>query len=55
MRALREAGAGVNESCDIHIHVGADQQDVKSLKNHVKKGINIYGSSIEERCGSSLN
>ena len=50
--ALSEAGASVYESCGIHIHVGADQHDVKSLKNLVKKGINIYGLNTEERCGS---
>jgi hypothetical protein len=33
IRALREAGAGVNQSCGIHIHVGADQHDSRSLKN----------------------
>jgi hypothetical protein len=40
IRALREAGAGVNESCGIHIHVGADQHDAKSLKNL----INIFSA-----------
>jgi hypothetical protein len=33
MRRLRAKGAKVNESCGIHIHVGADQHDAKSLKN----------------------
>jgi hypothetical protein len=33
IRALRENGAGVNDSCGIHIHVGADQHDARSLKN----------------------
>ncbi|MGE8078336.1 amidoligase family protein [Peribacillus loiseleuriae] len=51
MRALCEAGAGVNESCSIHIHVGTDQHDAKSLKKLVKR-INIYRSSVEDRCGS---
>ncbi|MFJ5621622.1 amidoligase family protein [Peribacillus loiseleuriae] len=51
MRALCEAGVGVTESCSIHIHVGADQHDAKSLKKLVKR-INIYRSSVEDRCGS---
>jgi hypothetical protein len=33
IRALREAKIGVNASCGIHIHVGADQHDSRSLKN----------------------
>jgi hypothetical protein len=33
VRLLREKGMGVNESCGIHIHVGAEQHDAKSLKN----------------------
>lgn len=33
IRALRENGVGVNPSCGIHIHVGADQHDARSLKN----------------------
>ena len=40
IRILREAGIGVNESCGIHIHVGADQHDTKSLKNLM----NIFSS-----------
>jgi hypothetical protein len=35
IRALRVAGAGVNDSCGIHVHVGADLHDAKSLKNLV--------------------
>ena len=35
IRALRGKGAKVNDTCGIHIHVGADQHDAKSLKNLV--------------------
>jgi Putative amidoligase enzyme len=35
IRCLREAGAGVNETCGIHIHIGADQHDAKSIRNLV--------------------
>jgi hypothetical protein len=40
VRALRENGMKVNDSCGIHIHVGADAHDAKSLKNL----INIFYS-----------
>lgn len=40
IRALREKGMKVNKSCGIHIHVGADQHDAKSLRNL----INIFSS-----------
>jgi hypothetical protein len=33
MRRLRSKGAKTNQSCGIHIHVGADQHNAKSLKN----------------------
>lgn len=33
IRALRRAGARVNNSCGLHIHVGADKHNAKSLKN----------------------
>ncbi len=33
---LRKAGAMVNTSCGIHIHIGADQHSPKSLWNLVK-------------------
>jgi hypothetical protein len=33
IRKLRKAGAKVDQSCGIHIHVGADKHDAKSLKN----------------------
>ena len=33
IRALRRAGAKVNESCGIHIHVDGDNHNAKSLKN----------------------
>jgi Putative amidoligase enzyme len=36
VRAVRAAGARVDESCGIHIHVGAHQFDAKSLANLVK-------------------
>lgn len=35
IRALRGAGAKVNDSCGIHIHVGADKHNARSLKNLV--------------------
>jgi hypothetical protein len=35
IRSLRENGAGVNESCGIHVHVGADLHTSASLKNLV--------------------
>ena len=35
IRALREGGARVNDSCGIHIHVDASQHDPKSLRNVV--------------------
>lgn len=35
IRAFREAGAGVNDSCGIHVHVGANRHNHKSLKNLV--------------------
>lgn len=35
IRALRAAGAKVNDSCGIHIHVGADKHNARSLKNLV--------------------
>lgn len=35
IRSLREAGAKVNDSCGIHVHVGADQHNARSLKNLV--------------------
>jgi hypothetical protein len=43
IRKLREKGAKVNQSCGIHIHVGADQHDAKSLKNLM----NIFYSKQE--------
>lgn len=33
IRLLRSKGAKTNSSCGIHIHVGADEHDAKSLKN----------------------
>lgn len=35
IRKFREAGAGVNDSCGIHVHVGAELHTAKSLKNIV--------------------
>ena len=35
IRAFREGGAGVDESCGIHVHVGANLHTAKSLKNLV--------------------
>lgn len=35
IRELRKAGAKVNSSCGIHVHVGADKHNAKSLKNLV--------------------
>ena len=35
IRALRKAGAKVNQSCGLHIHVDAANHDAKSLKNLV--------------------
>ena len=40
IRRLRKAGAMVNSSCGIHIHVGADRHTPKSLRNLV----NIFTS-----------
>lgn len=40
IRNLRKGGAGVNDTCGIHIHVGADKHDAKSLKNL----INMFSS-----------
>jgi len=33
VRAIRRAGAKVNESCGIHVHIDASQHTAKSLKN----------------------
>ena len=33
VRALRRAGAKVNESCGLHVHIDASQHTAKSLKN----------------------
>ena len=33
VRALRKAGAKVDDSCGLHIHVGADKHTAKSLRN----------------------
>ena len=35
IRALRKAGAKVDNSCGLHIHVGADKHNAKTLKNLV--------------------
>ncbi len=40
IRRLRKAGAMVNSSCGIHIHIGADQHSPRSLRNLV----NIFTS-----------
>lgn len=40
IRRIRKAGAKVNSSCGIHIHVGADQHTARSLRNLV----NIFTS-----------
>ncbi|MFQ8787474.1 amidoligase family protein [Ruminococcus sp.] len=31
VRDLRKAGMRVNESCGLHVHIGAERQDAKSL------------------------
>lgn len=33
IRALKKAGAKVDRSCGLHVHVGADKHNAKSLKN----------------------
>lgn len=33
IRALKKAGAKVDSSCGLHVHVGADKHNAKSLKN----------------------
>lgn len=35
VRALRKAGAKVNDSCGIHVHVGAEKFDARHLRNLV--------------------
>ena len=35
VRKLRSAGANVNDSCGIHVHVDASQHDVRTLRNLV--------------------
>lgn len=54
VRALRGAGARVNASCGIHIHIGADAFDGRSLRNLV----NIMASKqslIYKALGTYLN
>ena len=71
IRRLRKAGAMVNSSCGIHIHVGADQHSPKSLRNLVNiftskqdlifKALEVdsrregYCKKLESRLSDSLN
>lgn len=71
IRRLRKAGAMVNPSCGIHIHIGADQHSPRSLRNLVNiftskqdiifKALAVdsrrerYCSKLEDSLSESLN
>lgn len=71
IRRLRKAGAMVNSSCGIHIHIGADQHSPRSLRNLVNiftskqdiifKALAVdsrrerYCSKLEDSLSESLN
>lgn len=60
VRQLRHKGAIANESCGIHVHVGAEQQTAKSLRNLVNimtskedllfKALGVLKSREEDYC-----
>ena len=60
VRALRHAGAVVNGSCGMHVHVDASQHTPKSLKNALSimyskedilfKALNVNESRVERWC-----
>lgn len=60
VRALRHAGAVVNDSCGMHVHVDASQHTPQSLKNALSimyskedilfKALNVNGHRVERWC-----
>ena len=60
VRTLRHAGAVVNRSCGMHVHVDASQHTPKSLKNTLSimyskedilfKALNVNESRVERWC-----
>ena len=52
VRELRAAGARADESCGIHIHVGAERMDARALSNLIKM-MNKHELIIEKALGVS--
>ena len=52
VRALRGAGARADDSCGIHIHVGAEGMDARALSNLIKM-MNKHELIIEKALGVS--